>query len=85
MKNIDLKSYDVYRPTKVELAGIRKGRADFERGDAVTLHQLRNELNSARHEPRKKQIPGVSNISSALVARVATRGCSSLENANLAR
>jgi hypothetical protein len=24
MKNIDLKSYDVYRPTKAALAGIRK-------------------------------------------------------------
>lgn len=55
MKNVNLKSYLVYRPTVDELAGIRKGRADFKRGDAVSLSQLRNELESARHEKRKKR------------------------------
>jgi hypothetical protein len=56
MKNIDQKSYAVYCPTKAELAGIRKGRADFKRGDVVlTLSQLQYELESARREQRKKR------------------------------
>ena len=47
--------YAVYTPTKTELAGIRRGRADFKRGDVVSLNQLQNELESARHEKRKKR------------------------------
>jgi bifunctional DNA-binding transcriptional regulator/antitoxin component of YhaV-PrlF toxin-antitoxin module len=38
-----------YRPTKTESAAIRKGRAAFKRGDYVTLSQLHNELDTARH------------------------------------
>ena len=46
--------YAVYRPTKSELTAIRRGRADFERGDFVTLDQLRHELEARRNEKRKK-------------------------------
>jgi predicted transcriptional regulator len=47
--------YAVYTPTKAELAGIRKGRADFKRGDYIPLSQLHNELESARHQKRRKR------------------------------
>ena len=47
--------YPVYTPTKAELAAIRKGRAAFKRGDYVTLNQLHNELDSARHQTRTKR------------------------------
>jgi predicted transcriptional regulator len=47
--------YPVYTPTKAELAAIRKGRADFKKGDFVTLNQLHNDLESARHQERKKR------------------------------
>ena len=47
--------YPVYTPTKAELTAIRKGRAAFKRGDYVTLNQLHNELESTRHQPRKKR------------------------------
>ena len=32
--------YPVYTPTKAEFAAIRQGRADFKRGDFLTLSQL---------------------------------------------
>lgn len=47
--------YPVYTATKAELAGIRKGRADFKRGDFVTLSQIHNELETARRQKRKKR------------------------------
>lgn len=50
--------YAVYTPTKAELAGIRKGRSDFKKGNFVTLSQLRDELESARHAKRKKRSRG---------------------------
>jgi bifunctional DNA-binding transcriptional regulator/antitoxin component of YhaV-PrlF toxin-antitoxin module len=43
-----------YKPTKAEWAAIEKGRSEFERGEYVTLNQLHNELESARHQKRKK-------------------------------
>ena len=46
--------YQVYTPSKAEAAAIRKGRAAFKRGEFVTLNQLHNELDSARHQARKK-------------------------------
>jgi predicted transcriptional regulator len=46
--------YPVYNPTKAELASIRRGRADFKRGDFITLDQLHNELESARDQKRQK-------------------------------
>ena len=47
--------YGAYSPTKAELAAIRKGRAEFKRGEYITLSQLHNELESARHQKRKKR------------------------------
>jgi predicted transcriptional regulator len=47
--------YGVSTPTKTETAAIRRGRAAFRRGDCVTLNQLHNELESTRHQPRKKR------------------------------
>jgi len=44
--------YAVYKPTKAELAGIRKGRADYKKGEFVTLRELRDELESARNQKR---------------------------------
>ena len=46
--------YAVYSPTKAEVAVIRKGRAEFKRGEYVTLTQLHHELDSARQQKRKK-------------------------------
>lgn len=46
--------YAVYTPNKTELAAIRRGRAAFERGEYVTLQQLHDELDTARHRARKK-------------------------------
>jgi predicted transcriptional regulator len=45
----------VTQPTKAELAAIRKGRAEFKRGECVTLKQVHNELEAARHQVRKKR------------------------------
>ena len=47
--------YAVYTPTKAEAAAIRKGRAAFKAGEYVTLDQLHNELDSARHQARLKR------------------------------
>jgi predicted transcriptional regulator len=47
--------YSLYRPTKTELASIRKGRAAFKRGEYITLHQLLNELDSTSHKAGKKR------------------------------
>jgi predicted transcriptional regulator len=46
--------YPEYTPTKAEIAAIRRGRAEIERGDFVTLEQLDNELASANRSPRSK-------------------------------
>jgi bifunctional DNA-binding transcriptional regulator/antitoxin component of YhaV-PrlF toxin-antitoxin module len=46
--------YPTYTPTKAEAAAIGKGRAAYKRGDYVTLNQLTDELDTARHQPRKK-------------------------------
>src|SRR5579864_3778129 len=47
--------YPVIRPSRAELAAIRKGRAEFKRGEYVTLHQLHNELETARQQVRRKR------------------------------
>lgn len=46
--------YPVYTPTNSELAAIRKGRAEFKRGEYVALAQLRHDLAARRHQKRKK-------------------------------
>ena len=43
-----------YKPTKSELAMIRKGEADFAKGEYITLDELSRELDSIRHKARKK-------------------------------
>ncbi len=45
-----------YKPTKAEWAAVKKGRAAYKRGDYVTLSQLRNELDSGRHQAREKRV-----------------------------
>ena len=40
--------------TKAELAAIRKGRAEFKRGEYLTLDQLHHDLATARNEKRRK-------------------------------
>lgn len=47
--------YAVYQPAKAELASIRRGRADYKRGDVVPLGQLHDELESARQQKRPKR------------------------------
>ena len=47
--------YPVYTPTKAAAAAIRRGRAEFKRGEYVTLKQVHDELAAARHEKRKKR------------------------------
>ena len=47
--------YAVYTPTKAEAAAIKKGRAAFDQGRYVTLSQLKDEMDAARHEARKKR------------------------------
>jgi CopG family transcriptional regulator/antitoxin EndoAI len=47
--------YPLYTPTKTERAAIARGRAAFRRGEYVTLDQIHNELDSARHQARKKR------------------------------
>ena len=46
--------YPLYTPTKAEAAAIRKGRAAYKRGEFVTLNELHDELDAARHQSRKK-------------------------------
>ena len=50
----DPSRYPLYAPTKAESAAIRKGRAAYQRGDFVTLDQLHDERDAARHQSRKK-------------------------------
>jgi predicted transcriptional regulator len=47
--------HQVYKPTKAEAAAIRRGRAEFKGGEYLPLSQLHNELESARHQKRKKR------------------------------
>jgi len=47
--------YPIQPATKAELAAIRKGRAEFKRGEYVTLNQLHHELETTRRQVRKKR------------------------------
>jgi predicted transcriptional regulator len=47
--------YPVYTPTKAERAAINKGRAEFRRGEYVTLSELHDELAAARLQKRTKR------------------------------
>ncbi len=44
----------LYVPTEAEAAAIRRGRAEVERGEYVSLSQLRDELDAPRQQKRKK-------------------------------
>ena len=48
--------YPAERPTKAELAALRRGRAAFRRGDAVSLEQLLHEVESPARRPRAKRL-----------------------------
>src|SRR2546430_12150030 len=50
----DESRYPLYTPTEAEDRSIARGRAAYERGDYITLKQLNNELDAARHKARKK-------------------------------
>jgi predicted transcriptional regulator len=52
--------YPRFIPTRAELAAIRRGRAEFERGEFVTLDHLHHELVAARSEQRKKRTRSAS-------------------------
>ncbi len=46
--------YGTYAPTRAELAAIRKGRAEIQRGQFVTLDQLLHEMDALRRKSRRK-------------------------------
>jgi len=45
-----------YAPTKAELAGIRKGRAEIKRGQFVTLERLLHDLDTKPGKARSKRV-----------------------------
>jgi metal-responsive CopG/Arc/MetJ family transcriptional regulator len=47
--------YGSYAPTRTEAAAIKKGRAEFKRGEYITLNQLHDELASSRHQVSQKR------------------------------
>ena len=49
-----VKSLRTYTPTARELRSIQKGRAEYAKGNYVTLDQLFHELDYSPHRPRKK-------------------------------
>jgi Arc/MetJ-type ribon-helix-helix transcriptional regulator len=53
--------YSVYTPTKAERVAINKGRAEFKRGEYVTLAELHDELATARRQQRRQTTRKASN------------------------
>jgi bifunctional DNA-binding transcriptional regulator/antitoxin component of YhaV-PrlF toxin-antitoxin module len=51
---INAEKFPLYTPTKAEARAIAKGLAEYRRGDYITLNQLHNELDAARHKVSKK-------------------------------
>lgn len=49
-----------YKPTKTELAAIRKGEAEIARGESVTLAELLHDLGRRRRKGRTKAARQVS-------------------------
>ena len=45
----------LYKPTKAELAAMKRGEAEIARGEYVTLDELLHELGIKRSELRKKR------------------------------
>jgi hypothetical protein len=46
--------HSVYTPAKGERVAINKGRAEFKRGEYVTLAKLHDELETGRRQKRSK-------------------------------
>jgi predicted transcriptional regulator len=46
--------FPIYKPTKAERAGIKKGRADIKAGRFVTLEQLKHDLGLDNHANSRK-------------------------------
>ncbi len=49
--------YPAVQPTKAELAALRRGRAAFRRGDAVSLTQFLNNVEPQTRRSRTKKLP----------------------------
>ena len=49
--------FPVVAATPAELAAMARGRAEFERGEYVTLDALLNDLETGRHKVRAKKSP----------------------------
>ena len=47
--------YPIHMPTKAERTAIVKGRAEYKRGDYITLSQLHDELATYRNKIGKKK------------------------------
>ena len=52
--------YPAVRPIKAELAALRRGRAAFRRGDAVSLGEFFHGMESPTRRPRAKRLPKVT-------------------------
>jgi Arc/MetJ-type ribon-helix-helix transcriptional regulator len=52
--------YPVVQPTKAELAALRRGRAAFHRGDAVSLDEFLHGMESPSRRPRAKKLSKVT-------------------------
>lgn len=48
------KNIPIYTPTKREMHSITKGRADYAKGNYITLEQLLHELGNSPRRTRKK-------------------------------
>ena len=48
--------YPSVPPTRAELAALRRGRAAFRKGDAVSLDQFLHDLESPARRPRAKRL-----------------------------
>src|SRR5579863_5343424 len=52
--------YPAVVATKAEVAALRRGRAAFRRGDAVSLNQFLHDLEPAARRTRAKRLPRAS-------------------------
>ena len=48
--------YPAVPPTRAELAALRRGRAAFRKGDAVSLGQFLHDMDSPARRPRTKRL-----------------------------
>lgn len=49
--------YPLAAPTKAELSALRRGRAAFQRGDAVPLKAFLHDLEPINHQSSTKRLP----------------------------